>query len=117
MTQPHEDLLFDSRLLLLYPPTLLKTITEKSLVLVVVVDYYLDIVNSKNCSCSQNRRARVSKTWSLDFFLLGLWTKSNIALTFSVQHLNAIRSTANRGCSGIKPLPALQHMQLSSCKG
>jgi hypothetical protein len=38
-------------------------------------------------------------------------------LTFSVRHLNAIRSTANRGCSGIKRLPALQHMQLSSCKG
>jgi hypothetical protein len=38
-------------------------------------------------------------------------------LTFSVRHLNAIRSTANRGCSGIKPLPALQRMQLSSCKG
>jgi hypothetical protein len=33
-----------------------------------------------------------------------------LTLTFSVRHLNAIRSTANRGCSGIKPLPALQHM-------
>jgi hypothetical protein len=33
-----------------------------------------------------------------------------VGLTFSVRHLNAIRSTANRGCSGIKPLPTLQHM-------
>lgn len=32
MTEPHEDLLFGSRLLLFYPPKLLKPITEKFLV-------------------------------------------------------------------------------------
>jgi hypothetical protein len=31
-------------------------------------------------------------------------------LTFSVQHLNAIKSTAGRSFLGIKPLPALQQM-------
>jgi hypothetical protein len=31
-------------------------------------------------------------------------------LTFSVRHLNAIKSTAGRSFLGIKPLPALQHM-------
>ena len=33
MTEPHEDLLFGSLLLLFYPETILKTITEKFLVL------------------------------------------------------------------------------------
>lgn len=49
--------------------------------------YYLDTVNSKNCRCSQNRGAGVSVTWSLDFFLLGLWTESNIALLSSCLHI------------------------------
>jgi hypothetical protein len=31
-------------------------------------------------------------------------------LTFSVRHLNAIKSTAGRSFLGIKPLPALQQM-------
>jgi hypothetical protein len=31
-------------------------------------------------------------------------------LTFSVRHLNAIKSTAGRSFLGIKPLPALQEM-------
>jgi hypothetical protein len=33
-----------------------------------------------------------------------------IMLTFSVRHLNAIKSTAGRRFLGIKPLPALQQM-------
>jgi hypothetical protein len=33
-----------------------------------------------------------------------------IALTFSIWHLNAIKSTAGRSFLGIKPLPALQQM-------
>jgi hypothetical protein len=33
-----------------------------------------------------------------------------IGLTFSVRHLNAIKSTAGRRFLGIKPLPALQQM-------
>jgi hypothetical protein len=32
------------------------------------------------------------------------------SLTFSVRHLNAIKSTAGRSFLGIKPLPALQQM-------
>jgi hypothetical protein len=31
-------------------------------------------------------------------------------LTFSVRHLNAIKSTAGQSFLGIKPLPALQQM-------
>jgi hypothetical protein len=31
-------------------------------------------------------------------------------LTFSVRHLNAIKSTAGRSFLGIKPLPALQQL-------
>jgi hypothetical protein len=31
-------------------------------------------------------------------------------LTFSVRHLNAIKSTSSRSFLGIKPLPALQQM-------
>jgi len=65
MTQPHEDLLFDPCLLLLYPPTLLKTITEKFLVLVVVV-YYLDTVNSK-------KTAAALKTEGQEFQKPGVW--------------------------------------------
>jgi hypothetical protein len=39
------------------------------------------------------------------------------SLTFSVRHLNVIKSTAGWSFLGIKPLPALQQMYLSSCKG
>jgi hypothetical protein len=36
--------------------------------------------------------------------------KNRQSLTFSVRHLNAIKSTAGRRFLGIKPLPALQQM-------
>jgi hypothetical protein len=36
--------------------------------------------------------------------------KTLILLTFSVRHLNAIKSTAGRSFLGIKPLPALQQI-------
>jgi hypothetical protein len=36
--------------------------------------------------------------------------RSTIHLTFSVRHLNAIKSTAGRSFLGIKPLLALQQM-------
>jgi hypothetical protein len=35
---------------------------------------------------------------------------SKIWLTFSVRHLNTIKSTAGRSFLGFKPLPALQQM-------
>jgi hypothetical protein len=38
------------------------------------------------------------------------YLEKNSTLTFSVRHLNAIKSTAGRSFLGIKPLPALQQM-------
>jgi hypothetical protein len=38
------------------------------------------------------------------------WEETTPLLTFSVRHLNAIKSTAGRSFLGIKPLPALQQM-------
>jgi hypothetical protein len=39
-----------------------------------------------------------------------LYYLQDSALTFSVRHLNAIKSTAGRSFLGIKPLPVLQQM-------
>jgi hypothetical protein len=38
------------------------------------------------------------------------FVRARVALTFSVRHLNAIKSTAGQSFLGIKPLPALQQM-------
>jgi hypothetical protein len=44
------------------------------------------------------------------FFVLIFASYVNYILTFSVRHLNAIKSTAGRSFLGIKHLPALQQM-------
>jgi hypothetical protein len=49
-------------------------------------------------------------TYSESSLCLTNTTTSHIVLTFSVRHLNAIKSTAGRSFLGIKPLPALQQM-------
>jgi hypothetical protein len=45
-----------------------------------------------------------------DRFIVRPFRSLEIMLTFSVRHLNAIKSTAGRSFLGIKPLPALQQM-------
>jgi hypothetical protein len=42
--------------------------------------------------------------------IAGRFSRLVFTLTFSVRHLNAIKSTAGRSFLGIKPLPALQQM-------